>query len=141
MTRFTLGEGGPVTVTPGEVADLVEPMVRTWIAQCRTNGASPEAVAVLEEWHRSLRSTAVAYRRSITDVGTDVGELPDARRRSTDPDVVQGLPVSVAAERLHLNPRTVTGLIGRGLTGRQVGGVWLVDPASVDAYAALRASA
>jgi hypothetical protein len=140
VSRYQLGVDGPVTITPGEVADLIEPMARMWVDQVKANGATAEARAALDDWLRSLHASASAFRRSVADVGTGAGELRGERAERVDPDVVNGLPASVVAERLHLSQRTVTGLVGRGLVGRRVAGVWFIDPESVAAYEEMRSA-
>lgn len=138
MTRYTLGHDGPVTIITGEVADLIEPLVRAYETQLQAGGASAEARATVQEWAASVYATAAAWRRSVSAECADVGQLHDRRSEMPDPDLVMGWRTSTVAERLHLDPRTVTRLIGPGgpLTGQKVGREWVVDPRSVAAYEA-----
>jgi hypothetical protein len=138
--RLLLGIDGPEVRTPAVVAHLVAPMARTWLDAAKA-GASREAVAELEQWVQALELAASAFRRSVSAECAVDGQVGPDASHTTDAQVVTGITTMTAGDRLGLDPRSVTRLIGTELRGTKVGREWLIDPVSVEALRARREAA
>lgn len=138
--RLLVGVFGPEVRTSPSVAHLVGPMARTWLDAARGR-ASREAIVELESWVAALEVAAAHFRRGVSDECADDGHFERGGLGSGDPDVMAGITTKTAGDRLGLDPRSVTRLIGTELRGRRVGREWLIDPDSVEAFKDRRGAA
>lgn len=126
----------PLQLPPEWVAEWL-PLVRRWKTDHERQGAQAKLAAaqpILQRWEylAALQRRAFAAESGGCAAAGDGGPSHHDRNEITAAQV---------AEQLDRSPQWVTELCRRGeLTGRKVGGCWLVDPASVAAYRRRRAA-
>lgn len=132
---------GAVILDPGEV-DYVARALVEFVAAMAPRSPSPTLLATIEKLRRageSADSLAVADHRKRTRSPELTGERRASQPVSRHAGPHEDIGTAEAARRLGITPNGVRDLVRRGrLEVRRAGGRWLVDAASVDAYAQRR---
>jgi len=126
MTAEHLATGpGHVTVPDALVPGVLAALTRDLTSRVRANGGMPSV-----EYTRFLTELYAASERVTDRPSSGVGTMP------AETVTVDSLTVAEAARRLECSTRWVRTLARRErIAARRAGGVWLIDPVSLDRYA------